>query len=219
MSCRSALLEPTAHDGLAEDLFKSLALPPTTPLDSPSHFLEALAKRLSAMRKGGEPDTDFAGRWLIQAFREGKLGRWTLDSMGRGGEAVDVQEEFELAEEEGRAPRAVEWSYLSGEKQGSTSSTEASAAPTTADAPASAPPTTPLAATINTAVDEAVCSYLAIQSAPTIADLSGHQAKKQEKADQARVRDIKRKSRAVASVKGPGGGIQSARRRKYRRGD
>ncbi|ORY90752.1 P-loop containing nucleoside triphosphate hydrolase protein [Leucosporidium creatinivorum] len=201
-----------------EDLFKALALPPGTPLDSPSLFLEALAKRLSAMRKGGEPDTDFAGRWLIQAFREGKLGRWTLDSMGRGGEAVDVQEEFELAEEEGRVPRAVEWSYLSGEKQVASSSAEAESTPLNDTISPSASSTTPLATTINAAVDEAVSSYLAIQSAPTIADLSGHQAKKQEKADQARIRDIKRKSRAVASVKGPGGGIQSARRRKYRRG-
>ncbi|GAA5870800.1 hypothetical protein JCM16303_001589 [Sporobolomyces ruberrimus] len=72
-----------------EDLLNSLALPPTTPLAPPSDFFEALAQRLSAMKKGGIPDTDFAGRWLVQAFRDGKLGRWTLDGLGRGGEAVD----------------------------------------------------------------------------------------------------------------------------------
>ena len=155
------------------------------------------------MRKGGEPDTEFAGRWLLQAFRAGKLGQWTLDGLGRGGEAVDVQEEFELATEEGRAPNPVDWSYLSWKEAAPLSTEEASER----------------IATIGTAVDEAVSSCLALQAAPTVADLSGHQAKKKEKADQARVRDIKRKSRAVASVKGPGGGIQSARRRKYRRGD
>lgn len=186
------------------DLFKALALPSTTPLDNPSLFLEALAKRLSAMRRGGEPDTDFAGRWLLQAFRDGKLGPWTLDGLGRKGEAVDVHEEMERAQEEGRAPIPVEWSYLS----------RAADALPTDDASAALPPSK----TIDSAIDEAVSSYLAQQAAPTVADLSGHQAKKKEKANQARVRDMKRKSHAVASVKGPGGGIQSARRRKYRRG-
>ncbi|GAA5924660.1 putative GTPase MTG1 [Sporobolomyces koalae] len=71
------------------DLLDSLALPQTTPLAPPPDFFEALALRLSAMKKGGIPDADFAGKWLIQAFRDGKLGKWTLDGLGRGGEAVD----------------------------------------------------------------------------------------------------------------------------------
>ena len=47
------------------------------------------------------PDTDFAGRYLVRAFREGKLGRWTLDGLGRGGEAVDVEKELEELEAAG----------------------------------------------------------------------------------------------------------------------
>ncbi|KPV77081.1 uncharacterized protein RHOBADRAFT_34556, partial [Rhodotorula graminis WP1] len=71
------------------DLLDRLSLPSSTSLADPTAFFTALAARLSAVRRGGHPDVDFAGRWLVQAFREGKLGRWTLDGLGRGGEAVD----------------------------------------------------------------------------------------------------------------------------------
>lgn len=78
----------------ADELWRRLALPSGTPLEDPEEFYTALARRLSAMQRGGIPDTDFAGRWLIRAFREGKLGRWTLDGLGRGGEAVDDDKEM-----------------------------------------------------------------------------------------------------------------------------
>lgn len=187
----------------ADDLLASLALPPSTPLDSPTLFLEALALRLSAVQKGGVLDTDFAGRWLIHAFREGKLGRWTLDAMGRGGEAVDVEKESGQASETTSAAAAT--SYLSR-----TSEIEEDVQDTTATRKA----------TIDSAVDSTVAQYLATQASPNAEDMSGHQAKKQLKAEQARVRDVKRKSHAVTAVKrpGPGPGISSARRRKYRRG-
>lgn len=68
----------------------SLALPPTTSLTDPRSFLTALAIRLAARSKGGEPDLDFAGRYLLRVFREGKFGKWTLDGLGRGGEVVDA---------------------------------------------------------------------------------------------------------------------------------
>ncbi|GAA5908868.1 putative GTPase MTG1 [Sporobolomyces salmoneus] len=112
-----------------EDLLESLALPSTTPLAPLSDFFEALAQRLSAMKKGGIPDADFAGRWLVQAFRDGKLGRWTLDGLGRGGEAVDDHRELareEIVEdEEGEKETIVTMgerterrtSYLTGDKQ------------------------------------------------------------------------------------------------------
>ncbi|BGP00889.1 hypothetical protein RTG_01140 [Rhodotorula toruloides ATCC 204091] len=77
-----------------DELWRRLALPSGTPLEDPEEFYSALARRLSAMQRGGIPDTDFAGRWLIRAFREGKLGRWTLDGLGRGGEAVDDDKEM-----------------------------------------------------------------------------------------------------------------------------
>ncbi|GAA5976652.1 hypothetical protein JCM5350_006710 [Sporobolomyces pararoseus] len=111
-----------------EDLLRTLALPPSTPLAPPSDFFEALAQRLSAMKKGGIPDSDFAGRWLVQAFRDGKLGRWTLDGLGRGGEAVDdfkeLAKEEIVEDEEGEKEtivtmgerKEVRRGYLSGEK-------------------------------------------------------------------------------------------------------
>lgn len=84
----------TLTSSRADELWRRLALPSGTPLEDPEEFYSALARRLSAMQRGGIPDTDFAGRWLIRAFREGKLGRWTLDGLGRGGEAVDDDKEM-----------------------------------------------------------------------------------------------------------------------------
>ncbi|BGP22199.1 mitochondrial GTPase [Rhodotorula toruloides] len=89
-----------------DELWRRLALPSGTPLEDPEEFYSALARRLSAMQRGGIPDTDFAGRWLIRAFREGKLGRWTLDGLGRGGEAVDDDKEM-VTIGEGEAKKVV----------------------------------------------------------------------------------------------------------------
>jgi hypothetical protein len=44
-------------------------------------LLDALASRLGLLRKGGEKDLDVAREWLIKSFREGKVGRWTLDEL------------------------------------------------------------------------------------------------------------------------------------------
>lgn len=44
-------------------------------------LLDALASRLGLLRKGGERDLDVAREFLIKAFREGKIGRWTLDDL------------------------------------------------------------------------------------------------------------------------------------------
>lgn len=44
-------------------------------------LLDALASRLGLLRKGGERDLDVAREYLIKAFREGKIGRWTLDDL------------------------------------------------------------------------------------------------------------------------------------------
>jgi hypothetical protein len=59
-----------------------LPLPPSfEPTDDLHVLLEALADRLGTLRKGGERDLDAARGYLIRAFREGKLGRWTLDDL------------------------------------------------------------------------------------------------------------------------------------------
>ncbi|KAM0787910.1 hypothetical protein ACM66B_006118 [Microbotryomycetes sp. NB124-2] len=180
-------------------LLDSLHLGRDTSLDDASEFFVALARRLAAMRKGGEPDTDFAGRWLIQAFREGKLGRWTLDSLGRGGEAVDVAEEWQRAQEQGAELGLVRPSYVTGPE--SLKESEANA----------------VEGSTESAVSDAVTTYLERATEGGADLLSGHQAKRQLKAEQARVRTAKRKAHAVANVRTPGGPISSARRRKYRR--
>ncbi|GFZ51827.1 hypothetical protein JCM24511_09595 [Saitozyma sp. JCM 24511] len=59
-----------------------LPLPPSfEPTDDLYVLLEALADRLGTLRKGGERDLDAARGYLIRAFREGKLGQWTLDDL------------------------------------------------------------------------------------------------------------------------------------------
>lgn len=140
------------------------------------------------MKKGGDPDTDFAGRWLLQSFREGKLGRWTLDGLGRGGEVVDAAREVEEGESEHSVTSVVEGVSLQ--------STEAAT---------------------SALVQDTVAAFFVQQASLDLDGTSGHQAKKQVKAAQAQVRDVKRKARAVVQVQGAGPGIASARRRKYRR--
>ncbi|GAA5885156.1 hypothetical protein JCM6882_007253 [Rhodosporidiobolus microsporus] len=254
------------------NLLNRLSLPPDTPLDEPQTFFTALARRLSAIKKGGEPDVDFAGRWLIQAFREGKLGRWTLDGLGRGGEAVDDWREREkaLGRREEKEGEEFVWEraekrrgYLSREKVEEAAPPTAPAPHNTSDAPdASAatpanldldleePPSTspsppavapPTPSPIDSPVHSALSVHTAyLHSLQSSLDLrSSNQSKKAQKAEQARVREVKRKGHEVAKVKakrpksgfgtvfGPGGKrggfggpvakLSSARRRKYRR--
>lgn len=48
--------------------------------DDPMQFLEAVAVRRGALRKGGGPDTGRAGEMLLDDFRSGRIGRITLES-------------------------------------------------------------------------------------------------------------------------------------------
>ncbi|GAA5973362.1 hypothetical protein JCM11641_003092 [Rhodosporidiobolus odoratus] len=267
------------------DLLTRLALPPSTPLDEPSAFLTALAIRLSAIKKGGEPDVDFAGRWLIHAFREGKLGRWTLDGLGRGGEAVDDAKEREKAvkglvvgegEEVQWEKTERRWGYLSGERtfdEADTTPAEPTASAEIVEvdplslslqdvesdspampSPVSPSPSPPSASSsspspLDTPVSHAYSFHTTyLTSLSSSLDLrSSNQSKKAQKADQARVRDLKRRGHEVAKPsrkvmgasngggmgiggkggkgkkgfglgwKGPMAKLSSGRRRKYRR--
>ncbi|KAK4050531.1 Mitochondrial GTPase 1 [Microbotryomycetes sp. JL221] len=187
-------------------LLDSLNLPQSTSLEDPKDFFMALAHRLAAMRKGGEPDIDFAGRWLIQSFRDGKLGRWTLDGLGRGGEAVDVAKEYQAAQEQAREPVLAK----AGVSRKIAASSEVMQVDQAQQFEA--------CRDTDTVVEQAVGSYLAMRANDSHDEMtSGHQAKKQAKAEQARVRNAKKRAHAVVSVRSPGGPISSARRRKYRR--
>lgn len=49
--------------------------------DDLSVFLDELALRLGAILKGGERNTEASMAFFLKQFREGKLGRWTLDDL------------------------------------------------------------------------------------------------------------------------------------------
>ena len=56
----------------------------TEPTEDISVLLDALAGRIGALRKGGERDLEGAMTFMIRAFREGRLGRWTFDDLEGG---------------------------------------------------------------------------------------------------------------------------------------
>ncbi|BEJ10950.1 hypothetical protein CspHIS471_0103720 [Cutaneotrichosporon sp. HIS471] len=81
--------------------------------DDLTDFLNSLALRLGALRKGGERDIDAALTFILKQFREGRLGRWTLDDVD-GLEAaylarhgVEVQEDGLAVSELGAIGRQV----------------------------------------------------------------------------------------------------------------
>ncbi|WWC85902.1 uncharacterized protein L201_000772 [Kwoniella dendrophila CBS 6074] len=51
------------------------------PTDDLSTLLDSLSERLGALKKGGEKDHEAASAFIIRAFREGKLGEFTLDDL------------------------------------------------------------------------------------------------------------------------------------------
>ncbi|OXB38308.1 hypothetical protein LQV05_006553 [Cryptococcus neoformans] len=60
----------------------SLPLPPSfEPTDHLPTLLSALSNRLAAKQKGGEEDWESVMRWFVRAWREGKMGEWTLDEL------------------------------------------------------------------------------------------------------------------------------------------
>ncbi|BGP45515.1 Mitochondrial GTPase 1 [Rhodotorula kratochvilovae] len=205
------------------DLLSRLALPPSTPLDDPNAFLTALAARLRAVKRGGHPDVDFAGKWLVQAFRDGKLGRWTLDGLGRGGEAVDDAKEMrEVEVAEGEAKELLwerterRWGYLSRKApfapsavasapapaaaaEGSAPASLADLEPAATSAPAPAPAaSSPLDRPV-AAVTHTHLHHLS-QLASSLDLQSSNQTKKASKAEQARAREFKRRGHEVAKT-------------------
>ncbi|WVQ62581.1 uncharacterized protein L199_000723 [Kwoniella botswanensis] len=51
------------------------------PTDDTTILLDALSERLGTLKKGGEKDHEAASGFMIRAFREGKLGEFTLDDL------------------------------------------------------------------------------------------------------------------------------------------
>ncbi|WVQ93757.1 hypothetical protein IAU59_000834 [Kwoniella sp. CBS 9459] len=73
---------PDGHPDKRPTYLSLLPLPPSfEPTDDLSTLLDALCDRLGALKKGGERDYDAGMLWLIRAFREGRLGGWTLDDL------------------------------------------------------------------------------------------------------------------------------------------
>ncbi|WVR03527.1 hypothetical protein IAU60_000519 [Kwoniella sp. DSM 27419] len=73
---------PDGHPDKHATYLSLLPLPPGfQPTDSITDLLDALCDRLGALQKGGERDYDAGIKWVIRAFREGKLGGFTLDDL------------------------------------------------------------------------------------------------------------------------------------------
>ncbi|WVF66129.1 hypothetical protein IAT40_000868 [Kwoniella sp. CBS 6097] len=73
---------PDGHSAKQPAYLSMLPLPPSfEPTDDLFTLLDALCDRLGALKKGGERDYDAGMLWLIRAFREGRLGGWTLDDL------------------------------------------------------------------------------------------------------------------------------------------
>ena len=71
-------------------------------------LLDALAIRLGLLRKGGERDLDVAREWLIKTFREGKIGRWTLDELEAPRKRTQPEEDQTESHHEPRSTEAPE---------------------------------------------------------------------------------------------------------------
>jgi ribosome biogenesis GTPase A len=53
----------------------------TEPTDDLYTLLDPLCDRIGALKRGGERDYEAGLMFIIRAFREGKLGRWTFDNL------------------------------------------------------------------------------------------------------------------------------------------
>ncbi|KAJ1979433.1 Mitochondrial GTPase 1 [Dimargaris verticillata] len=69
------------------------------PTDSLPELLTMVARRIGALRKGGEYNLDTAARFFIRQFQLGKLGRFTLDGI----EAEDLETFFTVHEPDARS--------------------------------------------------------------------------------------------------------------------
>jgi mitochondrial GTPase 1 len=71
----------------------------SAPTNEVVKFLEGVAQRTGRLRKGGEADIEAAANWVVQQFRQGKLGKMCLDPVD--GEAL---ERYNLEAEPGEQP-------------------------------------------------------------------------------------------------------------------
>ena len=53
----------------------------SSPTNDITEFLSAVAKKTGRLQKGGTPDVDASALWMIQRWRNGLLGRFTLDQV------------------------------------------------------------------------------------------------------------------------------------------
>lgn len=159
--------------------------PPTPDLQV---LLDALASRLGLLRKGGERDLDVAREYLIKAFREGKIGRWTLDGLETPSHPTQDQVESQAEPE----PSSL---LPSGDQ----------------------PSPTPAEMSLNAKVSATVESFLAQQMAGLRAseegrDMSAAQQKKRDNKNKAEEREAKWRAKGIpvgvnrrtAKARGPG---------------
>jgi len=73
--------------------------PPTNDI---AEFLEGVCKKTGRLGKGGVPDLDAAALWIIQRWRQGNLGAFTLDEVVEDGLMNKINEEVGLSVSQAR---------------------------------------------------------------------------------------------------------------------
>lgn len=65
------------------------------PTNDIMHLLDAMARKIGRLQKGGEPDWEGTAMWMIQRWRNGHLGRFLLDDVSEVG--LERYQETEMA--------------------------------------------------------------------------------------------------------------------------
>ena len=51
------------------------------PTNDTALVIDTIARKIGALKQGGQPDVNRAVRYLIETFREGKYGEWVIDDL------------------------------------------------------------------------------------------------------------------------------------------
>ncbi|KAK3718546.1 Mitochondrial GTPase 1 [Vermiconidia calcicola] len=105
---------------LADYLLYNINLQPTphgpevyadyhSPTNSITELLDAMARKIGRLQKGGEPDLDGTAMWMVQRWRNGHLGRFLLDDVSE--EALEA-----YRREDGEKPSSVNQARKAGKE-------------------------------------------------------------------------------------------------------
>ena len=78
----------------------------SAPTNDIMDFLNAVAKKIGRLQKGGTPDVDASALWIIQRWRRGLLGRFVLDDVTESNLEKDTRDSEGLGGSLNQARRA-----------------------------------------------------------------------------------------------------------------